>query len=106
MIEAFKNPEGSANLKAAIASSEKAMAGLRDAPSLDDDADLYRQRLVELLDDQKGLLESFGRAGQRDRGELAARRKELISSANRFVEDYQNWLPGFLKKYGYEITEN
>jgi membrane associated rhomboid family serine protease len=105
MIEAFKNQDGSANLKAAIESSERAIASLRNAPTLDDEADLYRQRLVELLDDQKGLLESFSRARQGDRGELAARRKELISGANRFVEDYQNWLPGFLKKYGYEITQ-
>jgi hypothetical protein len=75
-------------------------------PEIDDETEKYRQMLLEMLNDQKGLIESSGQVRQRDREDWIARRKDLINRANRFAEDYDEWDTGFLRKHGYEKTQN
>jgi len=106
MIEALKKPDGSADLSSAKEFNQQGLRALNDAPRIDDETDMHRQKLLELLNDQKGLIESSGQALQRNRGEWTARRKDLISRATRFAEDYDAWDTGFLKKHGYEKTQN
>ncbi|HWP44505.1 MAG TPA: rhomboid family intramembrane serine protease, partial [Blastocatellia bacterium] len=102
LVEALAKQGPGADLSRAIEANEEGIRRVSGAPSVDDEADLYRQRLAELLDDQKDLLESYSKAaGQRDR-DLAARRNELISRGNRFIKEFNDWAPGFLKRYGYE----
>lgn len=106
MIEALNRPDGPADLSSAKELNQQGLGILKDVPEIDDETEKYRQMLLELLNDQKGLIESSGQVRQRDREDWIARRKDLINRANRFAEDYDEWDTGFLRKHGYEKTQN
>lgn len=89
----------------ALEKIELGIEAVNQAPSIDEEADGYRQRMLNLLRDQKKLIENYNRSESKDWNSLMRERNGIIDEANQFIKDYQAWMPGFLEKYGYRVTD-
>ena len=73
------------------------------APSVDSQADQYRKRLLDLLTEQKNIMDQYPQAQSTNLRDLETQERALIDHYNQFASDYGKWLPGFLKEHGYEL---
>ena len=86
--------------------------GLRDArsiPQIDARADRYRDRMIDLLNEQKRILDEFTKTDSKySKNWKALGREEeaLIERYNEFGSEYSEWLPGSLKEHDYELHES
>lgn len=95
-----ENKSGGTNVTKARDSVEQGIRAARSAPFVDSEAERYRKRLTQLLDEQKRILE------QSDSKDVDASRDEenkLKGNFKQFLSEYNKWLPDFLKEYGYEL---
>jgi len=91
-------------IKPAINAVEDGVEAVSSAPRISDESDQYRTRLLELLTAQKSLLNEFVQSGLKDPAKLANDEQQISEKREQFESDYSKWLPGFLKEYGYELT--
>lgn len=112
--ESFKSFEaivtgrsGTGDVKQAIDTVERGIRAVDAVTRVDPQADQYRARLLELLTEQKKILNEFAQSigNNRKREELREEEYRLIDQAEQFVADYSKWLPGFLKEHGYELGQ-
>ncbi|MFY9558252.1 MAG: rhomboid family intramembrane serine protease [Blastocatellia bacterium] len=93
----------SADVKPSMDSADRGLRAIHGVPSINSDADQYRQRLLDLLNEHKSVLEEFDKANTKSWDGVKEREGVLIERYNQFVADYSKWLPGFLKEHGYEL---
>ena len=86
-------------------SLDRAIQSLNSTPRIDADSDKYRQRLLDLLVQQKLLLIGFSQSSTTDRAQLRENKNAIINQHSRFVSDYGQWFPGFLKEHGYQLKD-
>lgn len=108
LVESFRSVDaalGSTNapveVGAARDSVERGIRAVMSAPAVEAEADKYRARLLELLNQQKTILTGFAQSTAKDRSRLRQDEDTLIAQHNKFVSDYGKWWPGFLKEHGY-----
>lgn len=80
----------------ALKKVERGIDILESSPSIDEEADSYRHRLLDLLAEQKNLLEKYNRSDDRDWNALMRERNSIIARANQFIKDFESWVSGFL----------
>ena len=103
---ALKGKNGTADIKPAIDSLERGIRAVNAAPRIDPQADQYRSRLLDFLNRQKNLVSEFAQSTSKNRESLRQEEDALIAESNRFVSEYESWLPGFLNERGYKLTES
>lgn len=96
---------GVADIKPTTEKVEQGLSGVRSLPQIDAKADSYRDRLIELLAEQKRIIDGFASANPKDWKATEAEEESLILGHNKFVSEYDEWLPGFMKEHGYEVTK-
>lgn len=108
LVESFRSVDaalGGTNalveVDSAIDSVERGIRAVISAPGVDAESDKYRARLRELLNQQKTILTGFAQSTAKDRARLREDEEALIAQHNKFVSDYGEWWPGFLKEHGY-----
>ena len=108
LIESFKSVSSAINrsnktadVAPALDMVERGMRAVNAAPVPEARAGQFRTRLLELLAQQKSLLDEFARS--KDRDSLLREENALFAREEQFVTEYENWLPGFLKERGYEL---
>lgn len=108
LVESFRSVDaalGGTNalveVDSAIDSVERGIRAVISAPGVDAESDKYRARLRELLNQQKTILTRFAQSTAKDRARLREDEEALIAQHNKFVSDYGEWWPGFLKEHGY-----
>jgi membrane associated rhomboid family serine protease len=97
-----KNADGS---NQALDSVERALRAINEAPRVDAQADQFRTRLLELLNQQKSLTAEYSQAPIKNRDAARQNERALKDQAEQFEREYGTWLPGFLKERGYELRE-
>lgn len=95
-----------ANVKPLIDSVIKQIGQINSAPLVDAQSEQYRKRLLELLTEQKRILDEFERESPKNWEALAREEEMMRNRFNQFVSDYYKWLPGFLKEHGYELGQS
>ena len=93
------------DIKATSLNVDQGLSGVRSIPQIDAKSDSYRERLIELLSEQKRILDDFANANQKNWNTSEAAEESLILKHNKFVAEYEEWLPGFMKEHGYEVTK-
>ena len=83
---------------------QQSKGAIEAVPRIDSDADQYRKRLLELIGEQKSLLDKFDWMPE-SRKEFGERERALKERVDLFRSDYEKWLPGFLQRYGYELRD-
>ena len=94
-----------ADLKPSIDAVERGIRAINSVSRIDPRSDEYRKRLLELLTNQKSMLDEFAQADSKNWDKLDREEDTLIEQYSQFRSDYDNWLPGFLKEHGYEVGE-
>jgi membrane associated rhomboid family serine protease len=93
------------SLKPMIDSIARQIEAINSTPRLDAQADQHRRRLLELLNEEKRLLDQYEQASPKNWEALVSEEEALRERHNQFESDYIKWLPGFLKEHGYELRE-
>jgi hypothetical protein len=62
--------------------------------------------LLELLAEQKRILEGFEKGTSKNWEALAQQEEILSNRHDEFMSDYNKWLPGFLKEHGFELGQS
>jgi hypothetical protein len=96
---------GFADLKSASDSVARGLRAINSTPRVDPQAAQYSRRLLELLIQQKSLLDEFGKNGSNDSSTLRQEEAVLVSRHRQFNAEYNQWLPGFLKEHGLRVRE-
>jgi hypothetical protein len=96
---------GAADIKPTTEKVEQGLSGVRSLPQIDARADSYRDRLIALLAEQKRIVDGFASANPKNWKANEAEEESLILEHNKFVSEYDEWLPGFMKEHGYEVTK-
>ena len=84
---------------------EQGIRTVESAPRIDEQSDKYRERLKDLLTQQKDTLAEFAQSPTKNRTRMRQQEEAIISQHNRFVSDYSEWWPGFLKEHGYQTVK-
>jgi membrane associated rhomboid family serine protease len=92
-------------LRSAADAVDRGLHAARSIPKLDTRADGYRDQLIELLVEQKRILDEFASANPRNWKAAEREEESLILRHNKFVSEYGEWLPGYMKEHGYELRE-
>jgi rhomboid protease GluP len=100
----LKDGNKSGDVKPAIDAVERGIRSVNSVPHINDEAEQYRRRLLDLLNDQKNTLTQSAQADSKSLSTLDQKENELVDRYNQFASDYAKWLPGFLKEYGYELN--
>ena len=84
---------------------DKGIAAANRVPNVNPQAGQYRNRLFDLLTEQKNILIELARSSPENRNKLGRREEALIERFNQFQTEYGKWLPGFLNEHGYELDQ-
>ena len=93
----------SGDITPAIDGVERGIRAINAAPQVDSQADQYRKRLLDLLTQQRNILDQYAQGPSKNFSALASEEDALADKYNQFASDYGKWLPGFLKEHGYEL---
>ncbi|HVF92099.1 MAG TPA: rhomboid family intramembrane serine protease [Blastocatellia bacterium] len=78
----------------ARAAAERGIRRVNNTPGLPGKGGELRKSLLELLTDQKALVERYGQTGAASWSRAASEQSALNERANRFVEEYKAWSEG------------
>ena len=84
---------------------EQGIRTIESAPRIDQQSDKFRERLKDLLTQQKDMLAEFAQSPTKNRTRMRQEEEAIISQHNRFVSDYSEWWPAFLKEHGYQTVK-
>jgi membrane associated rhomboid family serine protease len=101
--ELLERRNGAADIKPTTEKVEQGLSGVRSLPQIDARADSYRDRLIELLAEQKRIVDEFANANPKNWKTTEAEEESLRAALNKFQSEYNEWLPGFLNEHGYEV---
>jgi membrane associated rhomboid family serine protease len=102
----LKSRNEAADVRPLIDSVSKQIDQINSAPRVDAQSEQYKKRLLELLTEQKRILDEFEKEGAKNRDALAREEESLRNRFSEFLSDYNGWLPGFLKEHGYELGQS
>jgi membrane associated rhomboid family serine protease len=100
----LKGGNKSGDVKPATDAVERGIRYVNSVPRINDEAEQYRKRLLDLLGEQKTILTEFEQGNPKDVSTIDEQVDSLVARYNLFVSDYSKWLPGFLKEHGYELN--
>lgn len=101
----LKSRNEAADIQPLIDSVGEQIGRINSAPRVDAQSDLYKNRLLELLTNQKRILDEFQRESTKNWDALAKEEEILRNRYDEYLSDYNRWLPGFLKEHGYELGQ-
>jgi membrane associated rhomboid family serine protease len=82
----------------------RGLQAAQNAPSLNSEADAYRQRLLNLLTEQKNILDNYAQHSSPSALNTAkAEETDLGQRFDQFIDEFQPWLIAFLKQQGYQL---
>ena len=90
----------------AMAAVGQGLAAIGKAPKMGEREEAFRRRLEDLLTREAGLIREFSDSGGRATAEIRAEHDALSREARRFNEEYESWLPGYLREQGYELRND
>jgi membrane associated rhomboid family serine protease len=106
VMTALENRNEVGELRGAIDAIDRGISTVNSVPAAEPEADQYRARLLDLLTQQKNILNEVVQSSTPNkRIKLTEVESNLLRQHHQFVSDYSKWLPGFLKKYGYQLEE-
>jgi membrane associated rhomboid family serine protease len=94
----------SQNVSSAMEAVERGIGYVNAAPRVDNEAEQFRKRLLDLLTEQRNIITEVTKAGSRDLPAIEKKESALSARYDQFDSEYEKWLPGFLKANGYELT--
>lgn len=75
-----------------------------NAPSLNFEADAYRQRLINLLTEQKTILDNYTQhPSPAALNTATAEEADLSQRFDQFIKEFHPWLIAFLQQHGYQL---
>lgn len=101
----LKSRNHDSDVQPLIDSVTRQIGKINSAPRVDAQSDQYRKRLLELLTEQKRILDEFEKESAKTLTAMAGEQEILRNRYSEFLSDYYSWLPGFLKEHGYELGE-
>jgi membrane associated rhomboid family serine protease len=104
--EAIENRNRPAEVKQAIDTVEKGIRAVDSAPRVDPQADQYRTRLLDLLTQQKSLLNELAQSTSGNEKRMRQAEEALNNEHNRFVSDFEAWWQASMKQRGYRSRES
>ena len=102
----LKSRNQAADVQPLMDSVTRQIAQINSAPRIDAQSDQYRKRLLELLTEQKRILEGFEKGTPKNWEALAQQEEILSNRHDEFMSDYNKWLPGFLNEHGFELGQS
>ena len=106
LMTALENRNEVGDLRAATDAIDRGIGTVNSVPVVDPEADQYRARLLDLLTQQKNILNEFAQSSSPNkRARMTEAETKLLEQHRGFVAEYSKWLPGFLKKHGYQLEE-
>jgi membrane associated rhomboid family serine protease len=88
------DPSQRASGAKALEGAERGIGTLGQLPRLRDEPEQYRQRLLDLLADQKSIVERHTRAAGFDRDSALRDEAALVVRINNFHDDFKAWAEG------------
>ncbi len=89
--EALRSSERSVDTGPALEAAERGTRILNSLPAQNDDADQFKQRLLELLGEQKAMIEQHSSDGTINRVRAAEAQNRIVEKSTRVVEDFNRW---------------
>jgi len=99
--EALDSRSGWVEVTGTRESIDRGIQTVMSAPQIDDESEKYRNRLLDLLTQQKSIVSEGVQSMSLNRIKLRQDEEDLIARRNQFVSDFGQWWPGFLKRHGY-----
>ncbi|HEX8184952.1 MAG TPA: hypothetical protein VF747_09385, partial [Blastocatellia bacterium] len=99
------NSKDGGDAAAAIRSLDNGMAKLNGVPPLDEQADLFRERLLRLLAEYKAMIQSYAQGEQKDRRKAVNDHNALVKSYDAFWEEYRPWITKYLEDHGLKLEQ-
>ena len=93
----------SVDITQSIEGVDRGINAVNAVPRVDPESDQYRKRLLDLLTEQRNILDQYPQTNPKTLSALDSQQEALIDRYNQFASDYGKWLPGFLKEHGYEL---
>jgi membrane associated rhomboid family serine protease len=90
--------------RAALNAVNSGMRYVNSVPRISPEAEEYRNRLSDLLREQKSLLDEIDQSDLKDLRPIDTKEEDWLERYNQFISEYGKWLPGFLKEHGYELS--
>jgi rhomboid protease GluP len=104
-VNSFEAIVNGGDAAASLKTIESGIASLNRAPSVDEQADQYRQRLLGLLTDYKAIIQAASQTEQKDRRKLVRDHNAFIQRYDQFWDDFRPWVTTFLNKHGLKPVE-
>ncbi|HSB11641.1 MAG TPA: rhomboid family intramembrane serine protease [Blastocatellia bacterium] len=101
--EALNSRNGNADVSSSLRLLQDALRNVRSIPQIDTQSQRYRDQMIEILSEQQRILTEFTKTPLKDWQALGAEEDRLIERNNKFVAEFDEWLPGFMNQHGYEL---
>lgn len=85
-------------------SVETAITDLEIVSGIDEESNQYRNGLLDLLRTQRDLFDKYIQTKQPNTNSLMSEKNDFVDKAKRFLNDYNQWIVGFMEKHGYKLT--
>jgi len=86
-----------------VKSIDDALRDLASIPQFNTQANAYRDQMIELLNEQHRMVTQLTRTGPKNWQGLEREEDELIERGRKFLYEYREWIPRFMKEQGYEL---
>ena len=102
----FEKKDSNADATAAIKATEQGIRFINEMPKIEEEASRYSQQLLDILTRQKNIVQRFADSEQKDWIKLESEEDDLTMDYYILVQEIKSWLPGFLRKHGFELQES
>lgn len=96
---------GSTDADAALRAVDEGIEDANAVPRLAGKAEAFRQRLIDLLNQQKAAVDRYRQQGTGFKSEAGSDAREIRKSYERFRAEYDPWLETYLSENGYELKK-
>jgi len=106
LVEFERNPGSGRppDAKKALSLVEKGLSAVEATPMVDAQGEGFRMRALEMLRRQKEVLQHYGGSSGAS-SPAPGDEQALISEYNKFRQEFDPWLSGFMKQNGYELEQ-
>jgi hypothetical protein len=103
-INSFARTDGGDGA-AAINSLDNGISSLNRAPSVDEQADLLREKLLNLLTEYKAVVQNRAESDPKGRRKTVDDHNAVVKKYDAFLAEYNSWLPKFLEAHGLRLEQ-
>lgn len=89
--EALTSTTRSVDTGPALAAAERGIQIVNAMPDQRDEADQFKKRLLELIEEQKAMIEQHSSSGTINRIRAAEAQNRIVEKSNRLIEDFNRW---------------